>query len=575
MRPDGPSTEELALDANGIRFHALAAGPAEGPLVVCLHGFPELARSWRHQLPALATAGYRAVAPDLRGYGGTDMRGPYDVRTLVGDVTGLIAALGRERAVLVGHDWGGAVAWATAMRAPEAVDRLVAVNCPPASALSEAMRRSPSQLAKSWYILFFQLPWLPERRMAKDGAAVVARALVGGSHRRGVWPPEELAAYRAAFARPIPPCRRPDARALGGRGPVPRPGARLARCLAQRAGGGQRSRGGADRRRGSLRPERGARPGQRRAAALARAGRMSTSAFAMVAAATAAATSTWIAGTPLAEPRTEVAAAPLGARIVVVGGFLANGGNSRRVDAYDPDRHAWARLPDLPVSVDHAAAAAWRGRLVVVGGYGVDRAPLQAAFLYDGRRWRRLPAPPEERAAAAAAATADGRVWVVGGRTRSGLATRALSLDLRTLRWRTAPGPRPREHLAATALGGRVFAIGGRLAGYDTNLGTVEAYDPRTNRWSRLPDLPDPRGGTGAASIAGRLVSVGGESPSGTNRTVWALRPGGRAWTRLQDLRTPRHGLGVVAFRGRVWAIAGGPEPGLTVSGAVESLVVR
>jgi hypothetical protein len=68
---------------------------------------------------------------------------------------------------------------------------------------------------------------------------------------------------------------------------------------------------------------------------------------------------------------------------------------------------------------------------------------------------------------------------------------------------------------------------------------------------------------------------VGGESPSGTNRTVWALRPGGRAWTRLQDLRTPRHGLGVVAFRGRVWAIAGGPEPGLTVSGAVESLVVR
>jgi pimeloyl-ACP methyl ester carboxylesterase len=186
MRPDGPPTEELALDANGIRFHALAAGPADGPLVVCLHGFPELARSWRHQLPALATAGYRAVAPDLRGYGGTDMRGPYDVKTLVGDVTGLIAALGRERAVLVGHDWGGAVAWATAMRAPEAVDRLVAVNCPPASALSEAMRRSPSQLAKSWYILFFQLPWLPERRMAKDGAAVVARALVGGSHRRGV-----------------------------------------------------------------------------------------------------------------------------------------------------------------------------------------------------------------------------------------------------------------------------------------------------------------------------------------------------------------------------------------------------
>ncbi len=236
---------------------------------------------------------------------------------------------------------------------------------------------------------------------------------------------------------------------------------------------------------------------------------------ALAVAALASATASWVTGSPLPEPRTEVAAAALGSRIVVVGGFLANGGNSRRVDSYDPRRDSWTRLPDLPVSVDHAAAASWRGRLVVVGGYGADREPLRAAFLYDGRRWQRLPAPPEERAAAAAAATSDGRVWVVGGRTRSGLATRALSLDLRTLRWRAVRGPRPREHLAATALAGRVFAIGGRLAGYDTNLAAVEAYDPRTNRWSRLPDLPDPRGGTGATSIAGRIVSVGGESPGG------------------------------------------------------------
>ena len=117
-----------------------------------------------------------------------------------------------------------------------------------------------------------------------------------------------------------------------------------------------------------------------------------------------------------------------------------------------------------------------------------------------------------------------------------------------------------------------MYAIGGRLAGIDTNLRTVEALDPRTGRWSRLPDLPDARGGTGAAAIAGRLVSIGGEAPEGTKRTVWALRPGARAWTPLPDLPTPRHGLGVVALAGRVWAVAGGPEPGLTVSGAVESL---
>jgi N-acetylneuraminic acid mutarotase len=295
---------------------------------------------------------------------------------------------------------------------------------------------------------------------------------------------------------------------------------------------------------------------------------------ALVVAALASATASWGTGAPLSEPRTEVAAAVLGSRIVVVGGFLANGGNSRRVDAYEPRSDTWTRLADLPVSVDHAAAASWRGRLVVVGGYGADREPLRTAFLYDGRRWRRLPPPPEERAAAAAAATTDGRIWVVGGRTRAGLATRALSLDLRTLRWRSVPGPRPREHLAAAALGGRVYAIGGRLAGYDTNLATVQAYDPRANRWTRLPDLPDARGGTGAAVIAGRLVSAGGESPAGTSRTVWALRPGARAWTALPDLPTPRHGVGMASFGGRVWVIAGGPQPGLTVSGVVESLPV-
>lgn len=286
----------------------------------------------------------------------------------------------------------------------------------------------------------------------------------------------------------------------------------------------------------------------------------------------AVAVAAWLTGASLPEPRTEVAAAPLQGRIVVVGGLLASGGNSRRVDAYDARTDSWSRLPDLPLSVDHAAAASWRGKVVVVGGYGTDRSPLRKAFLYDGSGWRGLPAPPEERAAAAAAATSDGRLWVVGGRTRSGLATRMLVLDLRTLRWSSQPGPRPREHLAATALGGRVYAIGGRVAGYDTNLGTVEAYNPSGRRWLRLPDLPDPRGGAGAAALAGRIVSVGGEAPEGTKRTVWTLRPGARAWTALPDLLTPRHGLAVVALRGRVWAIAGGPQPGLTVSGAVESL---
>ncbi len=104
--------------------------------------------------------------------------------------------------MLVGHDWGGALAWSTAALRPSLVERLVVLNCPPPAELFRAMLRSPSQLRRSWYIVFFQLPWLPERRLAANDAEVVARALVGGSHRRSVWPPDEIAAYRAAFARP-------------------------------------------------------------------------------------------------------------------------------------------------------------------------------------------------------------------------------------------------------------------------------------------------------------------------------------------------------------------------------------
>jgi non-specific serine/threonine protein kinase len=286
------------------------------------------------------------------------------------------------------------------------------------------------------------------------------------------------------------------------------------------------------------------------------------------------AAASWLAGPPLPEPRTEVAAAPLGGEIVVVGGLLASGGNSRRVDVFTPATGRWRRSADLPVSVDHAAIASAPGAAYVVGGYGPDRQPLRTAYRFDGERWRRLPPPPEARAAAAAAATAAGRLYVVGGRDEDGLATTALVLDLKTLRWSTAPGPTPREHLAAVAARGVVYALAGRKAGIDTNLRTFEAYDPRARRWRRLPPVPSPRGGTGAAAIAGRIVSVGGEEPAGSIASVFAFDLDTRRWSPLPDLPTPRHGLGVVALGGRVWAIGGGPQPGLHVSDAVESLAV-
>ncbi|HET9507751.1 MAG TPA: kelch repeat-containing protein [Gaiellaceae bacterium] len=283
----------------------------------------------------------------------------------------------------------------------------------------------------------------------------------------------------------------------------------------------------------------------------------------------------WQRHAPLPEPRTEVAAAATGGRIVVVGGFVGSGANSARADAYSIREDRWRRLPSLPVAVDHAAAAAASDRVYVVGGYGADRRPLRTAFVLERGRWRRLARLPEPRAAAAAA-IAGGRLYVVGGvEERGSLARISLALDLTTGRWSRVPGPTAREHLAATAAGGRIYAVGGRSAGYDTNTRAFEVYDPAARRWSRLPRLPSARGGTGATAVAGRIVSVGGEAPSGTIGSVFAFDLRERRWRRLADLATPRHGLGVVAHADRVYAVAGGPEPGLTTSGAVESLRIR
>jgi N-acetylneuraminic acid mutarotase len=279
----------------------------------------------------------------------------------------------------------------------------------------------------------------------------------------------------------------------------------------------------------------------------------------------------WKRAAPVPLPRTEVSAARLGkGEIVVVGGFVRSGENVGRADAYSPGKNRWRRLPDLPVTVDHAAAASSGGRPYVLGGYGADRRPLASAFVFRAGAWRSLPSMPEPRAAAAAA-VARGNLYVVGGIGPDGLATRALKLDLKTLRWSFVPGPTTRrEHLAATALGGRVYALAGRTVATG-NLDAFEVYTPSKRRWTDLPRLPETRGGTGAAAVGNTIVSVGGEARE-TIRTVYAYNVKKRRWSRLPDLPTPRHGLGVVAYRGRVYALAGGPQPGLFVSAANEYL---
>lgn len=173
---DGPWTHRQ-VSAGGTRFHLAEAG--EGPLVLLLHGFPEFWWSWHHQLVSLPAAGYRAAAVDLRGYGGSDKppRG-YDLVTLAGDAAGLVRALGEANATVVGHDWGGLLAWTMAVYHPKIVQRLAVVGAPHPLRLRRAVAGDPR--GQGWaarHTFGFQVPLWPERRLVRDDAELVGKLL--------------------------------------------------------------------------------------------------------------------------------------------------------------------------------------------------------------------------------------------------------------------------------------------------------------------------------------------------------------------------------------------------------------
>lgn len=189
---------------NGVRLHVVEAGPPDGEPLVLLHGFPEFWYSWQKQIPYFADRGYRVIVPDQRGYGASDRPAglsAYRLDALAADVVGLIDAVGAERACVVGHDWGGGVALWTAFRHPARVRRLVVLNCPHWRAMERALRRSWAQRRKSWYMAFFQLPWLPEWLARRNDFRMLADALVRTS-RPGTFTEADLAEYRRAWARP-------------------------------------------------------------------------------------------------------------------------------------------------------------------------------------------------------------------------------------------------------------------------------------------------------------------------------------------------------------------------------------
>ncbi|MEZ5237387.1 MAG: alpha/beta hydrolase [Paracoccaceae bacterium] len=231
-----PTATTMTLEWAGLRTTATVAG--EGPLVLLLHGFPDTRGTWRHQLPALASAGFRVVAPSLRGYEPTSQPRDrdYGVATLAGDVLAWMDCLGAERARIVGHDWGAAIAWALAARAPDRIERIAALAVPPLQRAARMAAHAPSALLPLWYMAFFQLRGVSEAALlARDGALVRwlwrrwspgfdagdphIRDVIDALGRPGV--ATAALSYYRAFANLASPATRATARLFAAQTPVP------------------------------------------------------------------------------------------------------------------------------------------------------------------------------------------------------------------------------------------------------------------------------------------------------------------------------------------------------------------
>lgn len=188
------------ITTNGVKLHYVTQGA--GPLMLMLHGFPEFWYSWRHQIPEFAKY-FRVVALDLRGYNDSDkpkQQSAYSMDEFVKDIEGVITGLGYDKCILVGHDWGGAIAWFFAYAHPEMVERLIILNLPHPAKFAQGLY-TPQQLLRSWYIFFFQLPLLPELLLQFSDFQVIERTIQGTAFNKSAFTPADLNAYKDAAAK--------------------------------------------------------------------------------------------------------------------------------------------------------------------------------------------------------------------------------------------------------------------------------------------------------------------------------------------------------------------------------------
>jgi len=203
VNPDLPALEHLEFKTRGMKLHAVAAGPVEGPVVVLLHGFPEFWKGWARQIGPLAMAGYRVIAPDQRGYNLSDKPAKvadYRMELLAQDVIGILDHLGIRQTCVAGHDFGATVTWQLLAFYPERIKAAAILNVPHPLVMQRGLTRSFAQLRRSWYMFFFQLPILPERWLRSGDFSAGVRMLKTGNP--GTFTSEDLRDYKRAWSMP-------------------------------------------------------------------------------------------------------------------------------------------------------------------------------------------------------------------------------------------------------------------------------------------------------------------------------------------------------------------------------------
>lgn len=284
----------------------------------------------------------------------------------------------------------------------------------------------------------------------------------------------------------------------------------------------------------------------------------------------------WRTAASASMKRTEVAAATVGGKIYVVGGFEEPSlGNvlhfaiTPAVEEYDSATDRWTVKTPMPVGLHHVGIGVVAGRLYIIGGYKQSGLsvwdPVATVYAYDPATdaWSERAAMPTARGALSVTVH-EGKLYAIGGYEDRTNSAAVEVYDPVQDSWSTrAPLPTPRDHLATATAAGKVYAIGGRLKGdYHRNLSVTEVYDPGADKWSRGPDLPTARSGISAAEIGGRVYVFGGEGPAGTFRENEVYDPARDAWQAMAPMPTARHGLGSAVVDGRIHVISGGPTPG-------------